>query len=51
MQKYFSKTAKKFENEKKTFISPQDKSVKRFSGNATRLERVNVRNKNKGKKN
>ena len=29
---------------------PQDKSVKRFWGNAARLEHINVRNKNKGKK-
>jgi hypothetical protein len=29
----------------------QDKSVKRFQQNATRLEHSNVRNKNKGKKN
>ncbi|MDO8530112.1 MAG: hypothetical protein Q7S10_01775 [bacterium] len=28
----------------------QDKSVKRFWGNAARLEHSNVRNKNKGKK-
>jgi len=28
----------------------QEKSVKRFWGNAARLERVNVRNKNKSKK-
>jgi len=28
----------------------EDRHVKRFQNNASRLERVNVRNKNKGKK-
>jgi len=50
MQKYFPKNAKKFQQEKRTFGSPQDKSTKRFWGNASRLEHFNVRNKNKGKK-
>jgi hypothetical protein len=50
MQKYFPKNAKKFQQEKRTFKSPQDKSIYRFSGNASRLEHSNVRNKNKGKK-
>ena len=50
MQKYFSKNTKKFQQEKITFKAPQDKSVKRFQDNATRLEHINVRNKNKGKK-
>ena len=50
MTQYISKDEKKFQKEKQTFKNPQDKSVNRFAGNATRLERVNVRNKNKGKK-
>ncbi len=46
MQKYNSKNMQKGKiNGKKI----QDKSINRFWGNATRLERVNVRNKNKGK--
>jgi hypothetical protein len=48
MQKYFSDNAKKFQQEKKTFKSPQDKAVKRFQQNATRLEHPSI--KNKGKK-
>jgi len=50
MQKYFSKNAKKFQQEQRTFNSSQNKSINRFSGNASRLEHINVRNKNKGKK-
>jgi hypothetical protein len=50
MQKYFPKNAKKFQQEKKTSKDPQNHSVNRFADNATRLEHVNVRNKNKGKK-
>jgi len=50
MQKYFPKNNKKFQQEKKTFKSPQDKAINRFWGNAARLENSNVRNKNKGKK-
>jgi len=50
MQKYFPKQAKKFQQEKNAFNSPKNKSVSRFQGNATRLEHVNNRNKNKGKK-
>ena len=49
---YFDpKDLKKNQREAKTAKAPQDKSTKRFWGNATRLEQVNVRNKNKGKKN
>ena len=44
MKKYFIK------NSKLNYKAPQDKSVKRFFGNAARLEHRNVRNKNKGKK-
>jgi hypothetical protein len=43
MQKYFSKNSQKGK-------SLQSKNIVRFSGNATRLEHINVRNKNKGKK-
>lgn len=50
MQKYFPKNAKKFQQERRTWKAPQNKSVNRFSGNAARLEHINVRNKNKGKK-
>ena len=50
MQKYISKNISKFQQEKRTFKTPQNKSVKRFWGNATRLEHSNVRNKNKSKK-
>jgi hypothetical protein len=50
MLKYLSDSAKKFQKESRTFKAPQDKSVKRFSQNAARLEHSNVRNKNKGKK-
>lgn len=42
---------KKFDQFKKVAKSPQDRSVKRFQQNATRLEHSNVRNKNKDKKN
>jgi len=50
MQKYTSKNTKKFQQEKRTSKSPQDKSIKRFWQNAARLEHTNVRNKNKSKK-
>lgn len=50
MQKYFPKNEKKFQQEKRTFKAVQNKSINRFSGNASRLEHINVRNKNKGKK-
>jgi hypothetical protein len=50
MQKYISKNISKFQQEKRTFKTLQDKSVKRFQQNATRLEHSNVRNKNKSKK-
>jgi len=50
MQKYFPKNVKKFQQEQRTFKSPQDKAVNRFQQNASRLEHSNVRNKNKGKK-
>jgi hypothetical protein len=49
MQKYFSKNTKKLQQEKKTFLTPQNKSVNRFWQNAARLEHTNVRNKNKSK--
>jgi len=48
MQKYNPKNVQKGDNKYKPFA---DKSVKRFQQNAARLERSNVRNKNKGKKN
>ena len=35
---------------KARYILLQDKSIKKFWGNAARLEYSNVRNKNKGKK-
>jgi len=50
MQKYFSKIAKKFQQAKAVFKSPKDRTVIRSSGNATRLEHINNRNKNKSKK-
>ena len=50
MQKYFPKNEKKFQQEQAAYKAAQDKSVNRFSGNASRLEHSNVRNKNKGKK-
>jgi len=50
MQKYISKNNKKFQQEKNVFKTAQDRSVKRFQQNATRLEHSNVRNKNKSKK-
>jgi len=50
MQKYFPKNDKKFQQEKNTFKATQDRSVQRFQQNAARLEHINVRNKNKGKK-
>ncbi len=46
----FSKDEKKMQREKLAFKAVQNKSVNRFSGNATRLEHINNRNKNKGKK-
>lgn len=45
----FGPAAKK-QKGKDGYKVPQDKSVNRFWGNATRLEHINVRNKNKGKK-
>lgn len=50
MTKYISKDSKKFQKEARTFGVPQNKSVKRFQQNASRLEHSNVRNKNKSKK-
>jgi len=50
MEKFFPKNEKKFQQEKAEAKMARDKSVNRFAGNATRLEHVNVRNKNKGKK-
>lgn len=50
MNNFFPKNEKKFQQEKKTFKNPQDKSINRFQQNASRLEHSNVRNKNKGKK-
>lgn len=47
MQKYTPRNVQKGGDRYKLL---QDKSVKRFQQNATRLERSNVRNKNKGKK-
>ncbi len=47
---YDPKDLKKFQKEKRTFKSAQNKSVQRFQQNASRLEHSNVRNKNKGKK-
>jgi len=47
MQKYNSGNFKKFQAGKKNFKNPQDKSVKRFWGNASRLERANNRGKNR----
>jgi len=47
MQKYLSKNSKKFQQEKKTFKSPYDKSINRFSGNASRLEHSSVKNRDK----
>lgn len=47
MQKYLSKNVQKG---KVNYKLPRDKTTKRFWGNATRLEHINVRNKNKGKK-
>jgi hypothetical protein len=45
-----SKSDKKFQQESESWKKPQNKSINRFWGNAARLENVNVRNKNKGKK-
>ena len=50
MEKYFPKNDKKFQQEKRTFKKPQDKSVNRFAGNASRLEHFSVGNKKGGKK-
>lgn len=50
MQKYFNKNNKKYQQEKRTFEAPRNKAINRFWGNAARLERSNVRNKNKSKK-
>jgi hypothetical protein len=49
-EKSFPKNDKKFQQEQRTFKAPQNKAISRFSGNAARLEHINVRNKNKGKK-
>lgn len=48
MKKYFFKYNFFKEKLKKKFF--ENKYVKRFWGNAARLEHTNVRNKNKGKK-
>jgi len=50
MQKYFPKNEKKLQQEQRVSKTPQNKYVTRFAGNAARLEHINVRNKNKGKK-
>lgn len=50
MDKFYPKEEKKLQQEKVAYKAAQDKSVNRFSGNAARLEHVNVRNKNKSKK-
>jgi len=48
MEKYTPpRNLKKFQNSKKGF---QDKPINRAWGNATRLENINNKNKNKGKK-
>lgn len=49
-QKYYPKEDKKLQQEKAAFKAARDKSINRFSGNAARLEHINVRNKNKSKK-
>jgi hypothetical protein len=49
-QKYFPKNEKKFQQEERTFKATQNKAINRSSGNAARLEHINNRNKNKGKK-
>jgi len=51
MKIFSSKIEKKFQQEKRVSKTPFDKYVKRFDGNASRLEHSNVRNKSKGKKN
>ena len=49
--KFFDpKEIKKLQQEKAAAKSSRDKSVARFQQNATRLEHINVRNKNKSKK-
>ena len=50
MDKFFPKNDKKFQQEKRTFKDPRAGAINKFAGNAARLEHVNVRNKNKGKK-
>ena len=47
MKKYISKTRQK---SKIGYNLSRTKTVNRFWGNAARLEHINVRNKNKGKK-
>ena len=47
MKKYISKNTQK---SKIGHEPPRSKAVNRFWGNAARLEHINVRNKNKGKK-
>ena len=47
MNKYISRNVQKGSARNRLL---QDKSVKRFQQNASRLEHSNVRNKNKGKK-
>jgi len=47
MNKYISRNVQKGNPRYKLL---QNKSVKRFQQNASRLEHINVRNKNKGKK-
>jgi hypothetical protein len=50
MEKYYPKEEKKLQREKAEAKMARDMSVNRFSGNAARLEHINVRNKNKSKK-
>lgn len=50
MQKYYPKEEKKLQQEKAEAKMARDMSINRFAGNASRLEHINVRNKNKGKK-
>ena len=47
MEKDFSKDSKNIKPDKN---NPKDKSINRFWGNATRLEHINNRNKNKNRK-
>ncbi|MCX6721939.1 MAG: hypothetical protein NTY04_01995 [Candidatus Staskawiczbacteria bacterium] len=50
MKGYYPKNDKKFQQEQRTFKTPQNSAINRFQQNASRLEHSNVRNKNKGKK-